>query len=350
MRRRDFVGLLSGASLGTVLPVPVAAASHTSSSKEPNFPLLPPPAKLSTTAKTEERMPLYPVVYSTDLYYTMQDIDDYFDAAVLLKCPEADIKGIILDNHYYPTDGEKALAKIMEFSKRQVPVVKGLGGFQMRSFTDKARYVDDQGGVELILKTLRECKEKVALIAVGSLTDFAVAYLRDPGLLAQKVSAVYVVAGSAESPVQDYNVKLDPKAFVTIMRSNLPIVWIPVDSSMWYFPAPKLLIPEKNTLAHFLLNELLYWYLRNDWDAHIYKDRYEYYDLGRWSWSTPAFVHLIRHPQASEMFDVVPAKVEFSDRGLVKSVRLGVKNSSLRVVRNVNGDKLNEFIASTINR
>jgi inosine-uridine nucleoside N-ribohydrolase len=350
VRRRDFVGLLSGASLGSVLPVPSALATHAASSGESGVPRLPSARQASKVAQAEEPLSPYPVIYSTDLYYTIEDIDDYFDAAVLLNCPEVDIKGIILDNHIYPTDGEKALAKIMEFTKRQIPVVKGLGLFQMRSFMDKAYYVDDPGGVELILRTLRECREKVALIAVGSLTDFAVAYLRDPALLAQKVSAVYMAAGSAESPVQDYNVKLDPKAFVTIMRSKLPIIWVPVDSSMWYFPAPKMLVPEKNALAHFLLDELLYWYLRNDWKAHIYKDRYEYYDLGRWMWSTPAFVHVVRHPQASEMFDLVPAKVEFDDQGVLKSIQLGVEHSNISVVQNVNGVKLNDFIVSRINR
>ena len=305
---------------------------------------------LLAAQKAKPTKPSYPVIYSTDLYYTIEDIDDYFDAAVLLKSPEADIKGVILDNHNYPTDGDKAMKKLMKYAGRKVPVAKGLGQFQMRSFADKAYYVDDQGGVELILRTLRESRKKVALIAVGSLTDFAVAYLRDPKLLAQKVSAVYVAAGSVESPTQDYNVKLDPKAFVTIMRSNLPIIWIPVDSSMWYFPAPKMLVPEKNALAHFLLNELLYWYLRNDWRAHIFKDRYEYYNLGRWMWSTPAFVLLVHYPLASEMFHLVPAKVVFNDEGALKSIRLGVKDSNVSVVMNVNGAKLNNFIVSRINR
>lgn len=294
----------------------------------------------------QESRPPSAVIYSTDLYYTIMDIDDHFDAAVLLNSPEVDIKAIILDNHLYPSDGEKALAKLMEYAVRQVPFAKGLGGFHMRYFGDKGYYMDDEGGVDLILKTLRESKEKVALIAVGSLTDFAVAYLREPALMAQKVSAVYLAAGFAESSDLEYNVKLDPRAFVTIMRSGLPIVWVPCDSSMWYFPAPKLLVPEKNALAHFLLSELLYWYLR----GQNPKDRYEYYDLGRWMWSTPAFVHVIQYRQESEMFDVVPAKVEFEDSGALKSIKLGVEHSNVSVVKNVNGAKLNDFIVSRINR
>jgi hypothetical protein len=292
----------------------------------------------------------YPLIYSTDLYYSIRDIDDHFDAAVVLKCPEFDIKGVVLDNHFYPNDGDKVMGKLMELTNRRVPVVKGLGLFKMHSLKDKALYVDGQGGVDLILETLEESNKKVAIIAVGSMTDVAVAYVREPALVAEKVSAVYVVAGSAESPVQDYNVMLDPKAFVVLMRSNLPIVWVPVDSSMWYFPAPGMLVPEQNALVHFLLDELLFWYLRNDAKARQLQDRYDYYELGRWMWSTPAFVHAIHDPRAEEMFDLVGAKVEFDDEGLLKSIQLGTSGSNIRVVQNVNGHKLNQFIVERLNR
>jgi len=305
---------------------------------------------VAATCRAQDGGAPYPVVYSTDLYYTIDDIDDHFDAATLLKSPEVDLKGIILDNHHYPSDGEKVLERLIALTGRKVPVVKGLGLFEMRSLQDQGLYVDDQEGVDLILKTLRESDRKVALIAVGSMTDFAVAYLRDPALLARKVDAVYVVAGSAESPVQDYNVMLDPMAFVALMRSNLPIVWVPVDSSMWYFPAQQMLVPEKNTLAHFLLQELFYWYLRNDWKNNVHKDRYEYYGLGRWMWSTPAFVQATHDLHASEMFDLIPCKVDFDERGVMKNLQLGVANSNMRVVKNVNGRKLNEFIVSRITR
>jgi inosine-uridine nucleoside N-ribohydrolase len=292
----------------------------------------------------------YPVIYSTDLYYTfIMDNDDPFDAAVLLKSPELDIKGIILDNHTYPSDGEKILEKLMMYADRHVQYVKGLGKFEMRSPTDQGLYAANQEGVELILKTLRESKQKVSLIAVGSLTDFAVALQRDPKLFNEKVSTVYVVAGTMESRSQDWNVKLDPTAFVTMMRSKLPIVWVPVDSSMWYLPAPQLLVPTKNKLAHFLLNESLYYYLALDSQAQTHKDRYEYYDVGLRMWSTPAFVMAVHDPAASEMFDLEPANVEFDDDGLIKSVRFGAENANMQVVRAVNGTKLNEFIVARIN-
>jgi inosine-uridine nucleoside N-ribohydrolase len=296
--------------------------------------------------------PRYPIVYSTDLYYTVVDPDDHFDAAVLLKSPELDIKGVILDNHIWPTnDGEKVMAKLMQYANRQVPVVKGLGLYQVRGWQDQALYIESQGGVELILKTLKESKEKVELMAVGSMTDLAVAYLRDADLFMRKVANVYIAAGSSESPEQDYNVRLDPRAFVVLMRSKLPIVWIPVDSSMWYFPAPQMLVPEKNLLSHFLLNELLSAYLlRPGLGPQKPGERFQYYDKGTRMWSTPGFVHAIHHPKAAEMFDLVPCKVQFDDRGVMTNIDLNVKDSNIQVVKNINGDKLNDFIVERISR
>jgi len=291
-----------------------------------------------------------PVIYSTDLYYTfLMDNDDPFDAAVLLKCPDLNVHGVILDNHTFPSDGEKVLEKIMELSGHRVPYVKGLGEFAMRSFDDPGLDAADQGGVDMILHTLRQSKEKVTLIGVGSMTDFAVAYVREPQLFHQNVAKIYVVAGTMESRVQDWNVKLDPIAFVKLMRSDLPIVWVPVDTSMWYFPAPQMLVPEKNQLAHFLLNESLYYYLNLDAKGSLHKDRYEYYDLGLRLWSTPAFVLAANDPHASEMFDTAPAKVEFDNDGMINSVKF-VPESNILVVKRVNGVKLNQYIVRQINR
>jgi inosine-uridine nucleoside N-ribohydrolase len=178
------------------------------------------------------------------------------------------------------------------------------------------------------------------------LTDFAVAFVREPNLLKEKVAAVYVVAGSLLNRVQDYNVELDPKAFVTIMRSGLPVVWVPVDTSMWDFPAPEMLVPPKNALAHFLLNELLVRHL------HFWKegDRYDYYDLGLTMWSTPVFALLVEDPGASSMLETAPAQVEFDDEGMIKSVEWGAENPNMTVVKAVKGARLNEFIVSRINR
>jgi Inosine-uridine preferring nucleoside hydrolase len=308
-------------------------------------------------AQTPDAQEPYPVIYSTDLYYTfIMDNDDPFDAAVLLTTPQLDAKEVILDNHTYPTDGQKVMAKLMEYSDRHVPVVPGLGQFSLRSPEDQGLNAADQGGVEMLLKILRESPRKVDLIAVGSMTDFAAAFNRDPELLREKVQAVYVVAGTMESRQQDWNVKLDPTAFVRIMRSGLPIVWVPVDTSMWYFPAPQMLVPTRTRLAHFLLNESLYFwlttgdYMMKDAPGEPPKDRYLYYELGLRLWSTPVFVLASHDPDASKMVTLTKVRVSFDDQGMVTSLQEGVKDSNITAVKSVNGELLNQFIVAHINR
>lgn len=309
-------------------------------------------------ARAQNQTPPYPVIYSSDLYYTfIMDDDDEFDAAVLLKSPQLDVKEFILDDHTFPTDGQKVLAKLMEYTHHEVPVAKGLGGYSLHSPDDKALNAASQGAVELLLKTLRESPKKVDLIAVGSLTDFAAAFNRDPELLKRKVETIYVVAGTMESRAQDWNVKLDPAAFVRIMRSGLPIVWVPVDTSMWYFPAPQMLVPTRTRLPHFLLNELLYyWLTTGDYkmmdapSTQPAKDRYLYYDRGLYMWSTPVFVLASHNPEASKMMTLTKVHVTFDNKGMVTSVRYGVKDSNITAVKSVNGKLLNRFIVSRINR
>jgi len=302
---------------------------------------------LPATSAGQRSKPLTPVIYSTDLTYTFDmNEDDPFDAAVLLKCPELDVWGVILDNPKYSSEGDKILGKIMEYAGRRVKIVKGLGRFRMQSYDDNGLNAAHQEGVEFLISTLENSEQRVILIAVGSLTDFAVALVRTPALLKEKVAAVYVVAGSLMNPVQDHNVMLDPRAFVKVMRSGLPIVWVPVDTSVWHFPAPKMLVPEQNELAHFLLNELLFWQL-NHW---THKDRYDYYDLGLTMWATPAFVLAVGDPEASSMVETAPAQVEFDDKGMIQTVLFGAEGSNMSVVRSVNGAKLNGFIVSRINR
>jgi hypothetical protein len=50
------------------------------------------------------------------------------------------------------------------------------------------------------------------------------------------------------------------------------------------------------------------------------------------------------------MFDLIPCKVDFDERGVMKNLQLGVANSNIRIVKNVNGKRLNEFIVSRITR
>ncbi len=188
-----------------------------------------------------------PVIYSTDLYHPHDDPDDHYDLATLHALPELDVKGVIIDmanigqKRSYQKDGKKpglvALEQMKHLTGRSLRCVTGLE-HALKSVDDPGTDQPEasQGGVNLILSVLRESEEKVCIFTVGSLVDVAAAYNRQPDLLREKVRALYINAGTGPDGFQEeWNVRLDQKAYQRILLSDLPIEWYPCFGREGYF-------------------------------------------------------------------------------------------------------------------
>jgi hypothetical protein len=81
--------------------------------------------------------------------------------------------------------------------------------------------------VALLLRTLRESSEKVDVLLFGSARAAAVAYNREPELMRAKVRRVHLCAGASSPDFLEWNVMLDPHAFVCLLRSDLPVAIYP---------------------------------------------------------------------------------------------------------------------------
>ncbi|GHT20911.1 hypothetical protein FACS189430_00120 [Bacteroidia bacterium] len=198
-----------------------------------------------------------PIIYSSDLFNPPDDPDDHYDVATLFMMQEFDVKALIFDLAHWrrkPEEfGRVPLEQIAAITHRPIPPY-AVGLRQLLDSPDdkgKDQPAEFQGGVELILKTLRESDEKVLMFLVGSCRDFAAAYNREPELLRQKVSAIYVNAGNGPNGKQDeWNVSLDPNAYRCLLTSGLPIYWCPC------FPRGRLVqairedIEEKNAYTY----------------------------------------------------------------------------------------------------
>ena len=140
-----------------------------------------------------------PVIYSTDLLHPHDDPDDHYDLATLFALPELDVRGIVLDlgERQQQRMGRPPVEQILHLAGRRVPYVMGINR-PLSTRDDRAADVPQefQGGIELILSTLRESKEKVVLFTTGSLRDVAAAFNREPELLRAKVRALYFNAGN----------------------------------------------------------------------------------------------------------------------------------------------------------
>ncbi len=179
-----------------------------------------------------------PVIYCTDLFHPHDDPDDHFDLATILAMPDLELKGIVLDQggKQLQKPGKIPVSQMNHLAGRQVPAAIGLA-HKLKSPTDPAfdQKAEFQHGVQLILDTLRRSPKPVMIAAVGSMRDVVAAFNREPDLFRAKAGKLLVFIGEASEPKhQEYNVALDPHAYVGLMRSGLPIYWVPCyDGGVW---------------------------------------------------------------------------------------------------------------------
>lgn len=187
------------------------------------------------------------IIDVTDLYHPGQDVGDNFDLVAAYALPEIDLKAVVLDI----TQRFRApVAEVSEVGMRDtggprdpgiIPVMQlnyifdrdvpfGMGPFTPMDSTedkklDAPRF--QQTGVRLILDTLRASPDKIDILSFGSARPVAVAYNRDRELFRTKVRRIHLCAGASSPDYLEWNVLLDPKAMVCLLRSDLPVAIYP---------------------------------------------------------------------------------------------------------------------------
>ncbi len=112
--------------------------------------------------------------------------------------------------------GSIPVAQLNALTGRNIPTAIGLAS-KLASPTDPGLDQPEpfQGGVRLILDTLRSATRRVDIIAVGSMRDLAAAFNREPELFRQRAGRLLVFIGEASDPdFREHNVNLDPHAYV----------------------------------------------------------------------------------------------------------------------------------------
>jgi len=202
-----------------------------------------PPAQTQSPSQP----PRVPVIDCTDLYHPHQDVGDNFDLIAAYALPEVDLRAVILDvtDRYRqpvsphekpefrdptgPRDpGFIPVLQLNYLFGRSVPC--GPAPFApMRSAGDKMLDAPpfQQSGLEIMFRVLRESRDKVEVLSFGSARPVAVAYNREPELLRAKVRRVHLCAGASSADFLEWNVMLDPHAFVCLLRSDLPVAIYP---------------------------------------------------------------------------------------------------------------------------
>ena len=323
-------------------------------------------AAWAADAKPSGRVPL---IYSSDLLHPHDDPDDHFDLVTLFCLPELDVKAILLDlgASQEKRSGRVPVEQMLKLTGRKIPYASGLTE-KLKSPSDAGRGqpARAQGAVDLLLKVLRESPQSVTYIGTGSTRDLVAALNREPELLKKKLARVYVSIGNAQDGGSEWNVDLDPQAYVGLMRSGLPICWLPcmpmerantnsLFATYWKFRQDQVLETAPQPIQNFFIYALqtvgpdeldplkaLHADLR-PWRHLVWK-------MERNMWSTPALLHAagrLTHrrgktwaataapPAGSETvetFTFVPARVTVNDSAKTTK-HLSALDSNLQIIR-----------------
>ncbi len=194
-------------------------------------------ALLLTTLPAIAQPPRTPIILDTDIG---DSIDDTFALTLALHSPELDIKAIttVIDD----TDAKtRLLWKYLGLNKRRnIPIARGApepllapaNPTQSREYDvltpddtipDRAK----RPAAELILETLRD-NPPISIVAIGPLTNIALALKLDPSIKS-RIERIYLMGGSYQSDIPEYNIQRDPEAARIVFQSGIPITAVGLD-------------------------------------------------------------------------------------------------------------------------
>ena len=182
-----------------------------------------------------------PVILDTDIG---DDIDDTWALALLLKCPELDLKLVVGDQHK-SLYRAKLIAKFLEKAGRtDIPVGMGLGpeegegrqskwveGYDLDSYPGTVH----KDGIQALIDTILNSPEPVTLIAIGPVPNVAAALEREPAIAKRARfvgmhGSVRLGYGGNEKISPEYNVHANAKACQKTLSAPWDITITPLDT------------------------------------------------------------------------------------------------------------------------
>ncbi len=178
-------------------------------------------------------------------------IDDALAIILALQSPELIVEAITVVQGNVPVDvGAENTRRIIGLANRNDLVVakgaakpllrklitaelihgeNGLGGVVLPE-TDKK--LDSRHAVDVILDIVNANPNEITLVTVGSLTNLALALLKDPGI-AKKIPEIILMGGAVTtgnvSPVAEANIFHDAEAAKIVFESGIPITMVGLD-------------------------------------------------------------------------------------------------------------------------
>jgi purine nucleosidase len=181
--------------------------------------------------------------------------DDAVAMCMALRHPDIDVVGFTVVAGNVPLDQavQNALYTV-ELCGADTPVIAGAAAPMARAL-ETAQNVHGQDGMgdigldlqgrtpapgwapQFIVDTIRQNPGEITLVAIGPLTNLAIALLWAPDI-ADKVERVVIMGGTGEhgpgnvSPTAEFNFWVDPEAVRVVLRSGMPVELVGWDISI----------------------------------------------------------------------------------------------------------------------
>jgi purine nucleosidase len=189
-----------------------------------------------------------PIILDTD-----PGVDDALAIMLALGSPELDVIGICTVSGNVPlntgTRNAQGLLQLLDcpeipvFAGADTPLkrdpvfateVHGETGMGQAVLPEPSRDVKGDA-VDFLVQTLSNQPGEITIIAVGPLTNLALAEQRQPGTL-QKAKQVIIMGGAIaatgnSTPVAEFNFYADPHAAHTVVHSDATLLIVPLDAT-----------------------------------------------------------------------------------------------------------------------
>ncbi len=201
------------------------------------------------------------IIFDTD--FGMVPQDDAFALMLALRSPELEILGVTTVAGNFSVEQATADAlRLLEIAGRSD--IKVYRGANMPLLHEKSEYAtmrhgewwsdasptpppggfaknkaEAVGAVQFLIDTVNAHPGEVTLMAIGPLTNVAMALRLEPGL-ARKVKQIYIMGGAVAAlpdgagnitPNAEFNFWVDPEAARIVLRSGIPTVLSPLNVS-----------------------------------------------------------------------------------------------------------------------
>ena len=186
------------------------------------------------------------VILDTDIG---TDVDDCLALALLLGSPEVDLAGVTCVYGDVLLRARMVLKLLALRGRADVPVMAGateplLGkrpvywagheGKGLLDAADERRAPSDEHAVDFLVRTVMEQPGRIHLLAIGPLTNLALAFRREPRL-ARNLAHLTIMGGAIRGPGRfdlpycEHNIKCDPEAAHIVLSAGAPTTLVPLD-------------------------------------------------------------------------------------------------------------------------